>query len=420
MSPALTRSRRFRILVLAPFPPSLEGTHGGSRAIAELVQGLAKSHAVALLYLRATEDPPLDQTLAGICEYVEEVERPPSGVSIGQKAKLFLRMLLGTPAWAGRWNVTAYATRLSTLLDTWKPDIVQVEYPVMGQYLSCLRHTAIPRVLTVHDPGVSGMWDRLYAARGLRKAIAFLNWLAWRRFEPSVLRMADAVVVFTERDRRTLTQLAKALSVKVIPLGIALPERTLTASGTVPPNLLFVGNFAHPPNYDAAYHLTQAIFPAVTRMVPEAKLYLVGDEPPTDLARTAGPNVIFTGCVREVRPYLEQASVVVAPLYRGGGMRVKVLDALAAGKAVVATPLAVEGLKVTSGEQLLLADRNEEFAKAAVQLLRHPEEAVALGSRARQWACTNLGWNRAIAERERLYDTLLDTRQLAQEHSVIL
>jgi glycosyltransferase involved in cell wall biosynthesis len=108
-----------------------------------------------------------------------------------------------------------------------------------------------------------------------------------------------------------------------------------------------------------------------------------------------------------VTPYLDRAAVVVVPLRMGGGMRVKVLEALAAGKAVVASRLAVEGLDVVDGKQILLAETDKQFIDAIVQLLYYTERRTALAVCARAWACANLGWEGSIAAYDALYESLI-------------
>jgi glycosyltransferase involved in cell wall biosynthesis len=117
--------------------------------------------------------------------------------------------------------------------------------------------------------------------------------------------------------------------------------------------------------------------------------------------------VEITGEVPDVGPHLDRASVVVAPLRLGGGMRVKVAEALAAGKAVVATPLAAEGLGARDGDQLLLADDSDAIADVAAELLLDPARRAALATRARTWASEHLAWDAPAAAFERLYDSLL-------------
>jgi glycosyltransferase involved in cell wall biosynthesis len=176
--------------------------------------------------------------------------------------------------------------------------------------------------------------------------------------------------------------------------------------GTPPPTVLFVGSFAHAPNRAAARALLDAL-PALRRSRPDTVLALVGPSPPRDLVGAAGESVLVPGRVDDVRPWLDAAAVVAAPLDRGGGMRVKVLEALAAGKAVVASRLALEGIPVTAGEHVLVADSSEELVAALDALLGDPALRRRLGEAARDWAQGLPGPHEVAARYEALYDRLL-------------
>jgi glycosyltransferase involved in cell wall biosynthesis len=223
---------------------------------------------------------------------------------------------------------------------------------------------------------------------------------AWERYERAVARRADAVVVLTVRDREAMLPYSPATPLVVIPLGIEAPERPLDPAGQPPPSVLFVGNFNHPPNVEAAVRLAGSIFPRVRQRYPEAVLHLVGDAPPG----IDGPGVVVTGRVPSVEPWLDRAAVVAAPLSSGGGMRVKVLEALAAGKAVVASPLAAEGLE---GAPLLLAESDEETAEAIAGLLEDRDRRVALAAQGREWVIAHLSWQRTVDAFEALYERLV-------------
>ena len=149
--------------------------------------------------------------------------------------------------------------------------------------------------------------------------------------------------------------------------------------------MLFVGSFGHPPNIDAAVRLARDIFPGVRARVPEAILEIVGDAPPQAVRRLAGEGIVVTGRVADVRPHLDNAAVVAAPLRLGGGMRVKMLESLAAGKAMVATPRAVAGLGLEPGTHALIADGDGELSDALVSLLGDPELRRRMGGAARTW-----------------------------------
>jgi glycosyltransferase involved in cell wall biosynthesis len=369
---------------------------------------LAIRHHIVLLYLRAPSDPPLDTMLQERCELVEEVIRPDPGFSLAQGWSRIGALLRGRPLWAAGSAVAAYRARVRTIAEAWRPDIVQVEYHVMGQYLSALDACPAPRVLTQYEPGAKAAHDLLETHRGLARLPFWLSWRAWERFERTIIRHVQAVVALTERDRQALMKLAGQTPVVRIPLGIEFREQPLNPLGCPPLSLLFVGNFRHPPNIDAAVRLISTIFPRVRTHFPESVLHIVGDQPTPRICQMANRSVVVTGRVPDVTPYLDRAAVVVVPLRLGGGMRVKVLEALGAGKAVVASSLAVEGLDVVDGEHVLLAETEQQFSDAIVQLLSDPTRRKALAAHAYAWAHAHLGWERSIAAYEGLYESLTE------------
>jgi polysaccharide biosynthesis protein PslH len=401
-----------RLLFLAPFPPSLDGAHGGSRVIAQLLDRLASRHRVALMCLRRRDDPPVDERLRARLDLLVEVERPDARRSLRERAlhavRARLLLLAGTPLWATELDVGHFRRRLHEVLREWRPDVVQVEYTAMGIYLREVGASGAITVLGEPDPPTSAASELGRASRRAR-LLRRLDVRAWRRFEGEVLSRVDAAVVFTERDARALAALGATTHVVRIPFGTDFAERAFDANGG-DDGVLFVGNFVHPPNVDAADRLVRSIFPLVRARHPGAVLRIVGDHPPPRLRVAPSDGVFVTGRVPDLTPYVERAAVVAAPIRLGGGMRVKVLEALAAGKAVVASSLAVEGLDVTDEDQLLVAETDEEFAQRIARVLADQELRVRLGERAGAWARANLTWDASVAAHERLYTRLLERR----------
>jgi polysaccharide biosynthesis protein PslH len=164
----------------------------------------------------------------------------------------------------------------------------------------------------------------------------------------------------------------------------------------------------HEPNVDAAVRLARDVFPRLRDAFPDLVLELVGHAVPREVRALAGPGVRVHGDVPDVTPYLERAAVFVAPIRLGGGTRVKVLEALAAGKAVVVTQRAAEGISATPGEHLLLAETDEDLAAAVAELLRNPARRAEIGEAAYSWARENVSWDRSAALLERLYSSLIE------------
>ena len=181
---------------------------------------------------------------------------------------------------------------------------------------------------------------------------------------------------------------------------------TSDPSGSDPHSVLFVGSFIHQPNVDCATRLARDIFPAVRERVPEATLRLVGSHAPAHVLALAGAGITVHSDVPDVRPYLNRAAVVAMPIKLGGGMRVKVLEAITGGKAVVASPVALAGLSVHDGTEVIVAERDPEFVDAIASLLRESDRRVAIARAARRWAEANLNADRQIQEYEALYTRL--------------
>jgi len=310
--------------------------------------------------------------------------------------------------WVTDARSPALGRRARALAREWHPDIVQVEFHVMTQYLPWLRACPAPRVLTEHDPGVyAEQSSEPLPSRGAR-LVHRLETHAWRRFTRTALSAVHAAVVFTERDRQTLEGHARTTRLVRIPLAVPTTARPMNPHGIDPPTLLFVGSYTHAPNVDAALRMIRDIFPPVSADFPRARLCLVGDQPTLEMRTAAPSSVIVTGRVPDVEPFLDQAAVVVAPLRLRGGMRVKVLEALSAGKAVVASRVALAGLDVRDGEHVLVAETDEEFARAILRLLRDPLERAQLAARAYAWASTNLAPEQSLEAYGALYRSLLE------------
>ncbi|HZT09029.1 MAG TPA: glycosyltransferase family 4 protein [Chloroflexota bacterium] len=406
-------SRR-RILVLLPCSPSADAVHGGGRVAAALLGMIARCHDVAVLYLQTEGEPPMSEGLRRTCAFVIEVPRPTVRSEWEARRRRLAAMLRLRPMATADWQTGKFRRAAARAIAQWRPDIIQIEHLVMAQYLS-ICDPRVPKLLTIHEPGTLTARERASAATGfVASAAARLEVALWERFERHALEHVQAAVVFTARDRRAVEHATPGTPIAQIPLGATIPDEPLNPTGSSPPRVCFVGSFIHPPNVDAAIRLARDIFPTVRDRVPDAHLDLVGADPPANVVALANASVTVTGRVPSVTPFLDAASVVVAPIRRGGGMRVKVLEALACGKPLVASPIALEGLAdMRDGKEVLLAETDEQFADAITRLLADAAQRVTLAIHAREWACANLGWNLAAASYERLYEQLTNARSVA-------
>jgi glycosyltransferase involved in cell wall biosynthesis len=213
------------------------------------------------------------------------------------------------------------------------------------------------------------------------------------------------VIVVSEPDRAELLALNPALPVEVIPNGVDTIYFRRARARRRARALLFVGNYDYPPNVDAALRLARDILPQVRRQLPDARLWLVGHAPPPELRALADDTIKVTGRVPDVRPYLARAGVFVSPLRLGAGIKNKILEALAVGCPVAATPLSVDGIAVKDGESALIAD-GDGLSAAAVRLLSDPALAGHLADCGRALIEAHYSWS-SVAERyEAVYAAL--------------
>jgi glycosyltransferase involved in cell wall biosynthesis len=399
-----------RILYVLPYAPRLDARHGG-KTVAQLLVRLDSRFRVAIAHLARPGEHAAEE-IGARADVVEPVSVTDPGD--GSRRRRAVRIAAGlarrTPLQVSDFASRELEHRLAELAARWQPDVVHVELEAMAGYLRIFDGQETRRLLVLPEPAGRTADELRRSGNGVERLVRRLDAFAWRAFDRDVAGKADAVVVLTEADRDAVARITDRARTHVIPLGAELDAPPLDPLGTPPPGILFFGGFGHAPNVDAAERLAKRIFPTVAARVADAQLYLVGERPPPAVTALAGPRILVTGAVPDVRPYLDDAAVVAAPIAVGGGMRLKVLEALAAGKAIVATPRAVEGLPLRSGEHAVVAESDEALAAAIIELLEVPDDRRRLAVNARAWAEENLDLRRSTAAYERLYDELAGGR----------
>lgn len=399
---------RPRILFLLPFPPDPAGHHGGSRMTGQLLASLSDHADLGVLCLKGAADPPLPRSLRSRLAFAEEIARPEPFSSPARLARATRRLsgiMRGRPVWVTDWAVPTFDQRVTAIVADWEPDIVQAEFHVMAQYIREIRGRVT--IVGDHEPGAAASADLANIERGVRRLLRRLDTRAWRRYERDALGHADALVVFTDQDKSSIARSVRASRIERITPGVQLEVERYAMSQAEEPIILFMGNFVHPPNVESAMRLAGRIFPLVSAHRGDAELQIVGDTPPRELRALATNRILVTGRVDDAMAYLAPAAVVAVPITVGGGIRMKVMEALAAGKAIVATPRALAGLEITPGEHALVADDDKAFAQAILSLLESRVRRQRMENAARAWALTNLRWEQSALLYMSLYRKLL-------------
>jgi glycosyltransferase involved in cell wall biosynthesis len=277
-----------------------------------------------------------------------------------------------------------------------------------------------PAVVLDQHNAVFQVPDRLarHEANPLKRAL--LAWEARKmaRFEARICRDFDHVVWVTHEDRSALSAAAGGRAdppdgrSTVIPICVSPSERGATAQATEVRRVTFLGGLHWPPNAEGARWFARDIWPRVRAHAPEAVLTIIGKDPPRALARLGGgtTGVEITGFVPDPSAYLSETAAFIVPLQAGGGMRVKILDAWSRGLPVISTSIGAEGLLARDGENLLLADNPEAFARAVVRVLHEPALAAQLADGGRRTGEAHYDWRRVYPAWDEVYERALAGR----------
>lgn len=384
-----------KILLVTPMPPQAQGLGAIPVLLyAELI-GLMERHQITLMTLGGLEP--------GEKEAIEQLSRLEIQLSVLWREKPH-----GIEKWRRRWRLAStwlggqypwrtiwfwepkLQNKINQLLSSSVFDLILIEDNAMGMYEY---PTSVPTMFTEHEVRRPRPihWNAFWKKGLLRWAFEELDWLRWGRYQTITWRRFDSIQTFSQRDADAIRSLCPDISsrVRVNPFGIILPAG-VEASRQQEETILFVGDYTHAPNVDAALWLGHEIMPLLRRLHPSASLTLIGKHPPQEVLALTGNDITVTGAVVNLEPYLEQASVVVAPVRIGGGMRMKVLHAMAMGKAVVTTSRGTDGFTMSgSPPPLVIADDAEAFAQAIAGLLSDRSQRIELGTRARKFVEAN-------------------------------
>ncbi|HEX30312.1 TPA: glycosyltransferase [Candidatus Poribacteria bacterium] len=396
-----------RVLILSPFIP-LPATEGGRIRVINLLKHLSPACHVTLLAPKTFNSTPRDEQIIRDMGVDLVVAGDMPHLSIGS----IRSMADGYPIPLAKYRIKALAERFRRLIEEEKFDVVQFEMLHAGQYLPVLRRSPLngdtPSILIQHNID-SIVWTRLYrnASSSLRKLGAFIQSLEFRRIERRLCPMFDLCVCMSERDAERLRWIAPDVRVEIVPNGVDLEYFQPREDEVRWNRIVYVGSMDWYPNEDAVLYFHEHIWPIIRREIPEAEFYIVGQYPsPRVKALDSVDGVHVTGLVDDIRPYVASAAVFIVPLRIGGGTRLKILEALAMGKAVVSSGIGCEGLDLTDGEDLIVADGPEEFAGWVIRLMRDEAERERLARSGRKKVVNHFGWDRMAEEMLRIYTDL--------------
>jgi len=321
-----------------------------------------------------------------------------------------LNALLSGKTYTATWLVSASAGRaIADEISRNRYDLVHFDTIGLAPYRDL--SIRVPAILTHHNIESHMMMRRADNATNAAARAYFR--LEARRLEVLERRIAPsyaAHITCSELDTERLRRIVRGATVVTIPNGADCDFFSAKLAGTRPNSAVFVGTMNWYPNIDAMQFFLREIWPPLRIRVPNATMDIAGSNPPEDLIRLARslPGVTVHGYLPDVRPLIDSAAVFVCPIRDGGGTKLKILDAFAMQKCVVAHPIACEGIEVTAGRDVVLASTPEEFANQICRLFENERERVGIGTAARQLVERNYSFRRLG---ERLSKTIEDVVQ---------
>lgn len=381
---------------ILPFPP-----HGGCRIRNfNLIKQAASKHELHLVtfYRKAhskTEQKVAEAT-AEIKKFCKEVHVYPIEAEHNKfkyYSTLLFNLFSGDPYSAAIYHSKSMINKVKEMIDRYKYDVVEIGEIGMLNYARLV--PGIPKLLVHHNVESQLLARRATVANPLAKWYLNLQAKRTERFEKEAGNLIERHTACSSIDMETLKKINPDINCVVVPNGVDTDYFRPTDDKMIPNSLIFVGGLQWLPNRDAMNFFIDKVWADLKQRVPDFTLSVVGKDAPQELVAFAAkePDFHVTGFIEDIRPIITQSAVFIVPIRVGGGTRLKVLDGLAMGKAIVSHTIGCEGIDVTHDHDIIIADSAEDTVEAIVGLLSDEAKLKRIATNARQTAEQKYDWN---------------------------
>jgi glycosyltransferase involved in cell wall biosynthesis len=396
---------------------------GGKIRSFNLLRQLATRHEVALLsYYGGARDETYEREIEERLPGAETIHTHIPDTPRGDQLNYLRNLRRAAPYAVTKYTSRSVARRVRELLDAKQFDVAVCDF--LAASLNFPRELRTPTLLFQHNVE-SALWRRQaeHPANAVERVVFRIEAVKMDAYERAAVARFHHVVAVSENDRALMSEMIDPSRITVVPTGVDLAQYRAAAEASEhvdgvtndkrddAPVILFLGSMDWEANIDGVDYFVREIFPAVREAVPRARFRIVGRDPAARVRRLASDAVEVTGTVPSVVEHLREATVFVVPLRIGGGTRLKIFEAMAAGRAVVSTTVGAEGLDVTDGRDLILADDARSFADAVVKLLLDRERRREMEQAASKLA-ERYDWSAVVS---RFEDALASARGYAAE-----
>ncbi|MBN2120521.1 MAG: glycosyltransferase [Candidatus Omnitrophica bacterium] len=356
-----------------PYPPS----DGDKIRNFELIKRLGREHKIGLVgFVNSDHDIKNAGPLKEFCDFVEPVVFEEDYKSLLKRAKrAFAYLVRGEPLY-NRWTWSAdMAKKITEIVNKRHFDIIQFEHSYMASYIYSLNGKKSAAVLTLHN--IEALkFKTMFKIEpfSLDKLRFFLNALMYKNWEPKIADKFVQSVTMSDDDAQALKRKMPGLRIQAIPNGVDTKSIRPLSLNKDSKTLLFVGKMTYQPNRDAAIYFCRRILPLIKKRVSGVKVLLVGNNSSPEISDLASFDIEVLGLLprQDLARYYEDSAMTIVPLRAGSGTRFKILESMAYKRPVVSTSIGCEGLGVRNRQNILIADKPQDFAGAVIELLSDP------------------------------------------------
>jgi glycosyltransferase involved in cell wall biosynthesis len=382
---------------------------GGPIIIYNRLKYLSRNHVVSLAAFFREEEEEFIPSIEGFCHDMKLVPFPPKRSALKTASDFFNSRV--PHYFLQTYNSPQMSEIIAGMVSKDRYDFVIAEYSMMGQFIH--RNPLlgpVRRVFSVHECYyMARLKDFNHHGSGIRKLKEAINLKGLKNYEFEMYREADKVLTLTPQGKEELLDICPDLDISIVPHGVDVEKFSFSVSGKHEKSIIFVGNYLHYPNVDAILYFSREIWPKLKAMVPNVKLYIVGQGPTPEIQDLGEDNnIVVTGRVEEVAPYIEKSMVFICPVRLGGGFRGKILEAMSAGRPVVSTSLGAEGIPAMSGENIVIADDVEGFAQGINNLLNDESFFQKISQNARKLVEEKYSWEKGVEILEDVLEKMME------------
>ncbi|HPE57087.1 MAG TPA: glycosyltransferase family 4 protein [Bacteroidales bacterium] len=306
--------------------------------------------------------------------------------------------------WSKKWN-----DKLIQILKNNTFDIIQLEHTYMGLYIETIRTHSSAKIVLRPQNAEFAAWERIVKNERsiIHRLILKIATKRLKKFESEVAQKVDGIIAISDRDQAIFKSLAPNKPVESIPVGYDFTDSKSAKESSIlnePPVFYHIGSMDWKPNPQGINWFIAEVLPLVLKSISDFKFRIAGKKMPASIKSARSNNIIIEGEVNDAAEFHLQNDIMIVPLLAGGGIRVKIIEAMALGKPVISTSIGAEGIPYKTGENILIADTPQQFVDQIRFCIKSPEEAKSIGQNGRRIIQEQFDLTNTTAEMIKFYE----------------